>query len=211
MISADSGLTAEAWKRRSGCEIGRGRIAVRGIWKNSPWCSKLSFDRGLDDDLRRLDKARPRLAHRNAEAFVLDARRAAAEAEHTAPAAEYVEQRDLFGDAHGVVPRQHDDRGAERDALGAAGVIRQQLGRRRRHRIAGEMVLKREDRVEAQRLGEIAHRQMLADHRGVRAPVLAQHVERDADFHGLPPAIGWAKVRPIGRPGQPSVRPSRRA
>ena len=32
MISADSGLTDEAKKRSSGCETGRGRIEVRGIW-----------------------------------------------------------------------------------------------------------------------------------------------------------------------------------
>jgi hypothetical protein len=49
------------------------------------------------------------------------------------------------------------------------------------------MMFEREQRVEAQRLGEVAHRQMLADHRGVRAAFLAQHVERDADFHGFPP------------------------
>ena len=141
----------------------------------------------LDDDLRRLDKARPRLPHRDAEALVFDARRAAPEAEQAAPAAQDIEQRDLLGDAHRVVPRQHDDRGAELDALGAAGVIGQQLGRRRRHRVAGEVVLEREQRVEAERLGQIAERQMLADHRGVGAAGLAQHVERDPDFHGVPP------------------------
>src|SRR5438067_3080910 len=30
---------------------------------------------------------------------------------------------------------------------------------------------------------------MLADHRGIRAPGLAQHVERDPDLHGHPPTI----------------------
>ena len=45
----------------------------------------------LDDDLRRLDKARPRLLHRDAEAFVFDARRAASEAEQAASAAEDVQ------------------------------------------------------------------------------------------------------------------------
>src|SRR5689334_18024416 len=82
------------------------------------------------------------------------------------------------------MPGQDDDRGAEVDAAGAAGEIGEQLRRRRRHRIAGEMVLQREQRVETQWLGEIAHRQMLSDDRGVRAPGLAQHVERGPDLHG---------------------------
>ena len=140
-----------------------------------------------DDDLGRLDKARPRLLHRHAEPLVFDAGRAAPEAEQAAPAAQDIEQRDLLGDAHRVVPRQHDDRGAELDPLRAPGVIGEQLGRRRRHRIAGEMVFEREDRVEAERLGEVAERQMLADHRGVGPAGLTQHVERDPDFHRLPP------------------------
>src|SRR5205814_4126245 len=56
--------------------------------------------------------------------------------------------------------------------------------RRRRHRVAGEVVFEREQRVEAQGLGEIADRQMLADDGCVRAPGLAQHVERGPDLHG---------------------------
>ena len=44
----------------------------------------------LDDDLRRLDKARSRLFHRDAEALVFDARGAAPEAEQTTPAAQDV-------------------------------------------------------------------------------------------------------------------------
>ena len=141
----------------------------------------------LNDDLRRLDKARPRLLHRNAEPLVFDAGGAAPEPEHAAPAAQQIEQRDLLGDAHRVVPRQYDDRGAELDALCAPGIVGEKLGRRRRHRIAGEMVFEREDRVEAERLGKIAERQMLADHRGVGPAGLAQHVERDPDFHQLSP------------------------
>ena len=118
----------------------------------------------LDHDLRRLGEARPRLAHRDAEAFVLGRGGAAPEAEQAAPAAHDVEQRDLLGDPHRVVPRQHDHRGAELDALGAAGEVGQQLGRRRRHGVAGEVMLQRPQRVEAERLDQIAHR------RSARAP-----------------------------------------
>src|SRR5216684_7178440 len=73
----------------------------------------------LADELRRLGKARPRLAHRYPEPGIFDARRPAAKTEQAAPAAQYVKQRDLLGDADRVVPRQHDDRGPERDPPGA--------------------------------------------------------------------------------------------
>src|SRR3984957_9359967 len=76
----------------------------------------------LDDDLRRLNKARPRLAHRYPETLVFYTRRAAAKAEEAPTAAHDVEQRDLLGDPHWIVPRQHDNRGAEGDPFGAAGV-----------------------------------------------------------------------------------------
>ena len=85
------------------------------------------------------------------------------------------------------MPGQHDDGGAERDAAGASGIIAQQLGRRRRHRVAGKVMLEREQRIEPERLGQIAERQMLAYHRGIGAAGLAQHVERDTDFHDDPP------------------------
>ena len=123
----------------------------------------------LADQLRGLGKARPRLPHRDAKPLVFDARGTAAKAEQAPPAGQDVEQCDPFGDADRVVPRQDDDRGPEGDALGAAGEIGQQLERRRRHRIAGEMVLEREQRVEAERLGEVAHRQMVGDDRHIGA------------------------------------------
>ena len=141
----------------------------------------------LDDDLGGLHEARPRFLHRDAEAGVLHGGRAAAEAEHAAAVREDVEQRDLLGHPHRVVPGQHDDRGAEDDALGAAGDVAQQLGRRRRHGVAGEVVLQREDRVEAERLGQVAQGQVLGEHGGVRAAFLRQHVERDADSHDVLP------------------------
>src|SRR5262249_52059387 len=123
---------------------------------------ELRFAQCLPDQLRRLGKTWASLAHWDSEAFVLDARGPPTKAEQAASTAENVEQRDLFGNTDRVVPRQHDDRSPERDALGAPGKIGQQLERRRRHRIAGEMVLQRKQRVEAERLGEVAHRQMVA-------------------------------------------------
>src|SRR5271166_2519654 len=90
--------------------------------------------------LRGLGKAGPRLAHRDAEARVFDARGTPAKAEQAAPAAENVEECDLLGDADRIVPWQDDDRGPEDDPLGAPGEISQQLERCRRHRITGEVV-----------------------------------------------------------------------
>ena len=129
------------------------------------------------NELCRFDEARARLLHRNAEAGVFDRRSASAEAEQAAPAAQHVQQRDLFGDADRVVPWQHDDCGAECNALRSAGEVAQQLRRRRRHRIAGEVVLQREDRVIAERLGEIAEFQMVAVHGDIRSSRLGQNAE----------------------------------
>src|SRR5207244_3637424 len=81
----------------------------------------------LDDDLRRLDKARPRLFHRNAEAFVFDARRATPKTEDATAAAQDVEQRYLLGDTHRIVPRQYDDCGPEADPAGSTGKIGEEL------------------------------------------------------------------------------------
>src|SRR5712691_3280279 len=140
----------------------------------------------LDDDPCRLDEAGPRFLHRDAEPGVLDARRAAAESEEAAASGQDIEERDLLGDPNGIVPGQHDHRRPERDPPGPTGVIAQQLGRRRRHGVAGEVVLQREKRVEAERFGQVAERHLLGEDRGVGEPVLRQHVERDADFHDRP-------------------------
>jgi len=51
------------------------------------------------------------------------------------------------------------------------------------------MMLQREQRVEAERLGEIAQGDVLAHHRGVRARGLVQTIERDPDLHGGPPVF----------------------
>jgi len=108
-----------------------------------------------------------------------------AEAEQATAAAHDVQKRDLLGHAHGIVPRQHDHRGAELDAPGAAGEVGEQLRRRGRHGVAGEVMLERPQRIEAQRLDEIAELEMLLHHGNVWLVVLVEHVHRDADFHGF--------------------------
>src|SRR5260370_39761511 len=49
-------------------------------------------------------------------------------------------------------------------------------------------MLECEQRIKAERLGKIADSQMLADHRRIGTAGLAQHVERNTDFHGSPPS-----------------------
>ena len=107
-------------------------------------------------------------------------------------------KRITFGTAVIVLPWHDPIRVAEEIALldilsggrclfgfgrGAAGEISQQLQRRRRHRIAGEVMLEREQRVETERFGKVAHRQMVRHDRYVRPRRLGEHVERNADFH----------------------------
>ncbi len=168
MISADSGLTEEALIEFAlPLEFGLAQC--------------------LSDQLCRLGKARPRLAHRDAEPLIFDARCTPAEAEEAPPAGQDIEKSDPLGDADRIIPRQDDNRRPEHDPLGAAGIIGEQLERRRGHRIASEMMLEREQRVETERLGEVAHRQMVGHDRDIGAAGLGQHIERNADFHNGPP------------------------
>ena len=160
----------------------------------------------LDDDVGGLDKARPCLAHRHPEPLVFDAGRTPPKAEQTPPAAQYIEQRDLLRDPDGIVPRQDDDRGTELDTAGAAGVIRQQLARRRRHRIAGEMVFEREQGIEPERFGEVAHRQVAPDHGRIGPAGLAQHIQRDPDLHGTLRKTIRRNDPPTSLPRQPAHR-----
>ena len=142
----------------------------------------------LDDDLGGLDEAGARLAHIHAEAVILRPASATAKAEQAAPAAHNVELRDHLRHPHRVVPGQHDDGGAKLHPLGAACEVRQQLRRLGAHGIAGEVMLQRKDRVEAQRLGQIAHRQVVAHDSRVRPAVLLQHVQGNAYFHRFTPS-----------------------
>ena len=134
--------------------------------------------------MRGLHEAWTGLLHRDAEAGVFDTGGAAAEAEQAASAAQHVEQRDALGDTDRIMPGQHDHRGAKLHALRAAGEIAEQLRRRRRHRVAGEMMLEREYGIEAERLGEIAQFEVLLVDGDIRSGRLGQDAERHADLHG---------------------------
>ena len=122
---------------------------------------------------------------------VLDARQAAADAEDHAAARDVVEQRDLLGDAQRVVPRQHDDAGAEQDVRVLAGHVRQPLHRVGAHRVVVEVVLDRPQRLEAELDGEVAQPQLVLVHL-----VVAERVVRVleggvvTDVHAFIPLVG---------------------
>jgi len=81
-----------------------------------------------------------------------------------------IEHRYLFSDTHGIVPGQHDDHRAELDVRGAAGEIAQILQHVGTHRVVREMVLHAPDRVEAERLGEIAKLEFVTVNVVIRPP-----------------------------------------
>ncbi|ODN66256.1 hypothetical protein A6302_04454 [Methylobrevis pamukkalensis] len=66
---------------------------------------------------------------------------AGADADHRPSAGQLVEQRDLLGNPHRVIERQHDHAGAKPDAAGDAGHVGGDHQRRDADRIVGEMVL----------------------------------------------------------------------
>ena len=107
----------------------------------------------LADDLHRLVEALGRLVDRDAEAVELGLAIALADAEIDAAAGQQVERRDLLGDQHRIVPRQHDHRGAEPDVLGARGEIGQHRHRGRDLALAGEVMLDHEELLEAEPIG----------------------------------------------------------
>src|SRR5215470_5432443 len=68
------------------------------------------------------------------------------------------------------------------------------------------MMLEREQRVEAERLRQVAQRHVLGQHRGVRASFLREHVQRDADFHGDLQGIAFGiRYGPNYTPSGPAV------
>ena len=141
----------------------------------------------VEDRLGVLGEAPARLAHLDAEAVELDAPEAAAEAEDRPPAGEVVEQREVLGDAHRVVPRQHRDHRAELDPRRLPGDPGQELRHVRRQLVVGEVVLGRPHRVEPDVLGPRREGELVAVHLGVgQLPVEVLEDEAETGVHGAP-------------------------
>ena len=184
----------------------------------------------LADDVQRFREPAARFRHGHAVSVVFGLRRAAAEAEMQGAPRQRVQHRDLFGDAHRMVPGQHQHRGAEPDIRAERGDMRHEEQRARRRVVVGEMVLQHPDRLVAKRLGElhvlddlvVKHLVGLADIGGGRglhaeshaagrghgrgfpcSPVRAAEASPDACLLSRPPGAG---VRPLCRRG---IRPAR--
>src|SRR5204863_4816544 len=95
-----------------------------------------------------------RLRLRDAEALELGIAVALADAEIKTAAREKIERRDLLGEQHRIVPRQHHHGGAKPHALRAPRDIAQQVERRRDLAVAGEMMLDHEQALIAKLLGQ---------------------------------------------------------
>ena len=105
---------------------------------------------GLEAAQQRLavfDEQLAAVAHVEPEAVELDLAGAAAQTQDHAAAREMVEHRDLLGHAHRVVPRQHHHHRAQPHMPGAAGHVGEELHDVGTHRVVGEVVLDRPDRV----------------------------------------------------------------
>ena len=148
----------------------------------------------LQDHLRRLDEALAAGVHVDAEAVELDPPEAAPEAEDDAAVRQMVEHADLFGDAHRVVPRQHDDHRAEQQRVALAGEVGEHLQHVGAHRVGGEVVLDAPDRLEAEPFGHPAEAQLLLVHLQIAEPrVRGLEDDRESDVHGTLLSAGrWA-------------------
>ena len=109
----------------------------------------------LADDVQRFREPAPRLRHGDAVSIVFGFRRAAPEAQMQRAPRQRVQHRDLLGDAHRVVPGQHQHRGAEPDIRAERRHMRHEEQRARRRVVVREMVLQHPDRFVAERLGEL--------------------------------------------------------
>jgi hypothetical protein len=110
-------------------------------------------DKGLGDHRERFVETRIGLCHIDAEASEFVVAIALADAEIEPAAGQQVQGRGLFGEQYRVVPRQHQDGGAEAQRRGARAKPGQQVEARRHLAEAGEVVLDDKGRVEAERLG----------------------------------------------------------
>ena len=97
-----------------------------------------------------------------------------------------IEQRNLLGDAHRVVPWQHHHHGPEPGTRGFRRHVGEELEHIGTHGVVGEMVLHRPDGVEPQGLGHLGQPQLLAIDLGVGETVAGVLKQRSkADVHEI--------------------------
>ena len=98
----------------------------------------------------------------DAETAELNPRNAAADSQDYAPVGHVVEHRNLLSHPHRMMPGQHHHHRTEPDALRAAGKVGQILEHVGTHRVVSEVMLDAPQRIEAQRLREVAQMQIIA-------------------------------------------------
>ena len=107
----------------------------------------------MQDHADRFLEPRVGFFHRHGEAGEFVVAVAFADAEIQPSARQQIQRRRLLGQQHGVVPGQHDHRGAEPQRAGAGAEPGEQVERGGDLAEAGEVVLDDEGAVEAERLG----------------------------------------------------------
>jgi hypothetical protein len=140
---------------------------------------------GAHDGLGRLLELLAGRAHVGPEGVELDLAGAAAHAQDEAAAGEVVQHEDLLGQAERVVPGQHGHHRTQPDLLGAGGHVGEELHHVRAHRVPGEVMLQAPDGLEAERLGEIRHRDVRLVYLVVRhGPAVILERDAHSDMHG---------------------------
>ncbi len=196
-LRIESGLPAAIQIGGCGfCRVG-GSTMMFSKFQNLPWCENRSLrGPGLDDQLEPFLEARVGLLDRNAEARELVVAIALADAEFEPAAGEQIDGGGLLGEQHRIVPREHDDGGAEAERLGARRDPGQQVQRGRDLAEAGEMMLDHEGRVIAQRLGldvvfDVVLEALTAVEVGAAA--LRLRAAEQSEFHPWP-SLNWASA-----------------
>jgi hypothetical protein len=173
------GAAAEALER-GGADLDRRLAVVLALMFHDPGLE------ALEQGLAVFDEQLAAVAHVEAKAVELDLTGAAAEAQDHASARKVIEHGDLLGDPHRVVPGQHHDHRAQSHVPGPAGHVGQELHHVGTHRVVGEVMLDRPDRIEAQRLGHVGQRQLVQVDLAVaeRPPGVLEECSH-SDMHGV--------------------------
>ena len=135
----------------------------------------------IHDQLGVFDEGVAGNVHVETEAVVFDLAQPPTEAHDHAAVGQMIEYGDLLGHPHRVVPRQHDDHGAQLDVLGLGRHVGEELHRIRRHGVVGEVVLNGPYRVEPQRLRQQRHTDLLLPHLAI-----GESVVRVLEQRGVP-------------------------
>ena len=147
--------------------MGRGRSSTRGCLKWVGVGLHEALVQGLEDQGRPLVEASPGFVHGDAEAFVLAAGQAAAEAKQRPASRLLIQEGHLGGGAVGVVPGHDDGARAQLDPLGQRPHLGEPLDVVRRYGVAEEVMLRRPVAVEAELLGGQGELQLSLEHLAV--------------------------------------------